>query len=195
MATFGRFSARKTYYQALDAREVTQAYRQYAHLLLRRCRHILRSESAAQDAVQEAFTRLWRYGRSFRDAECKLSWLYRVADRCCFNELKRRRTHREVPARDDDGHHGPSHSLEDREVILRFLSRFDQRVQQVAVLHYIDEMTQDEIAALTGWSRQTIHKKLLLLRERAAVLRERLLCSSLPAEAAFTFSARARSVR
>jgi RNA polymerase sigma-70 factor, ECF subfamily len=196
MATFGRFSVSSALCHALDAREVTQAYRQYAHELRRRCRYILRSEPAAEDAVQEVFTRLWRYGHSFRDAQCKLSWLYRVADRCCFNELKRRRTRREVPTHDsDDGaHHRPSSTLEDREVILRFLNRFDSRVQQVAVLHYVDEMTQVEIAEVTGWSRQTIHKKLLLLRERAAVLRERLLSVPVAPKAAFASSRRVRQV-
>ncbi len=55
-----------------------------------------------------------------------------------------------------------------------FLDRFDDRVKQVAVLHYLDEMTQEEIAAATGWSRQTVFKKLAFLRDRAQALRMRL---------------------
>lgn len=71
-------------------------------------------------------------------------------------------------------------ALEDRDLILRFLGNFDDRVKQVAVLHYLDEMTQEEIAAVTGWSRQTIFKKLAFLRTRAAALRSRLYGGSYP---------------
>jgi RNA polymerase sigma factor (sigma-70 family) len=59
-------------------------------------------------------------------------------------------------------------------VLLRFLDRFDDRVKQVAVLHYLDQMSQDEIAKATGWSRQTVFKKLAFLRERANSLRASL---------------------
>ena len=57
---------------------------------------------------------------------------------------------------------------------MRFLDRFDDRIKQVAVLHFVDELTQDEIAKVTGWSRQTVSKKLAYLLERAARLRAQL---------------------
>jgi len=178
MVRYGRSVACNALRQALGTEEVAAAYRQYARQVLRRCRRILRHQHAAEDVVQEVFLRLWRYGESFRHAECKLGWLYRVADRCCFDELRRQRGQRELPVEDEDGQQAASSAPEDREVILRFLGRFDERVKQVAILHYVDEMTQDEIAAVTGWSRQTIHKKLTMLRERASALRGRLLGDS-----------------
>jgi RNA polymerase sigma-70 factor, ECF subfamily len=175
MATFGRSVAGVVLRPTMQTQEVARAYREYARPVLRRCRRILRHQHAAEDVVQEVFLRLWRYGDSFRHAECKLGWLYRVADRCCYNELRRRNNRRESPADDAPGATPASHAAEDRELVLQFLSRFDERVQKVAILHYVDEMTHDEIAALTGWSRQTIHKKLQCLRARAAALRGRLL--------------------
>jgi RNA polymerase sigma-70 factor (ECF subfamily) len=160
----------------MDTSEVAAAYRQFGRLVLRRCRRILRQEHAAEDATQEVFLKLWRYGQSYRHADCKLGWLYRVADRCCFNELHRRQTRREVaqPAERDVA--APAHGLsEDRQLIVRFLGRFEDRVQRVAILHFVEEMTQEEIAAATGWSRQTIHKKLSQVRARAAALQVNLL--------------------
>jgi len=158
--------------------EVGEAYRRYGALVLRRCQRILRDRAAAEDAVQDVFVRLWRYGDAFREAESKVLWLYRVADRCCFDRLTRRGARLEINIADaslaliDDA--CQSKSVEDREVVMCFLDRFDDRVKQVAVLHYLDEMTQEEIAAATGWSRQTVFKKLVFLRDRAAALRMRL---------------------
>lgn len=159
--------------------EVAQAYRQYGHLVLRRCLRVLRGDSsAAEDMVQEVFVRLLRYGDAFVAVDAKLPWLYRVADRCCFDLLSRQGARVEVPVAEAVDRADPSASngraLEDREIVLHFLDRFDDRMKQVAVLHYLDQMSQEEIAEATGWSRQTIFKKLVLLRDRAARLRASL---------------------
>jgi RNA polymerase sigma-70 factor (ECF subfamily) len=159
--------------------EVETAYRDYGHLVLRRCQRVLRGDAAAEDVLQEVFVRLWRYGDAFRAADSKLLWLYRVADRCCFDHLARRPNAptgapldaAAAVAAPGAGHDG---ALADRDVVMRFLGRFDDRVKQVAVLHYLDEMTQDEIAAATGWSRQTVWKKITFLKERARGLRASL---------------------
>jgi RNA polymerase sigma-70 factor, ECF subfamily len=158
--------------------EVGEAYRRYGSLVLRRCQRILRDRSAAEDALQDVFVRLWRYGNAFREADSKVLWLYRVADRCCFDRLARRGARAEISLADQSvplvDKSSCGKSVEDREVVMCFLDRFDDRVKQVAVLHYLDEMTQEEIAAATGWSRQTVFKKLAFLRDRAQALRMRL---------------------
>jgi RNA polymerase sigma-70 factor (ECF subfamily) len=159
--------------------EVTAAYRQYGHLVLRRCQRILRGDPAAEDALQEVFVRLWRYGDAFRQADSKLLWLYRVADRCCFDHLAKRADRRHDPL--DTARElpqvvaGQAETLADRDVVLRFLGRFDDRLKQVAVHHFLDEMTQEEIALKTGWSRQTVFKKIAFLKERAESLRANLV--------------------
>jgi RNA polymerase sigma-70 factor (ECF subfamily) len=159
-------------------RDVAQAFERYGHLVLRRCRRIVRDSALAEDAMQETFYRLWRYGDSFLVAESKLAWLSRVSDRCCFDALAQRRNLEraieaclatDVGAR--QARAGADTSLAERQEALRMLGRFDARVQQVAVLHYVGDMTQEEIAEATGWSRQTVNKKLALLRDRARRLR------------------------
>jgi len=156
--------------------EVAEAYRRYGSLVLRRCRRILRDDAAGEDMLQEVFVRLLKYGNAFLRAESKVLWLYRVADRCCFDLLARRGSRGELQWRDEAPRLATAGQpeVEDRDVVMRFLSTFDDRVKQVAVLHYLDEMTQEEIAAATGWSRQTVFKKLSLLRQRATVLKARL---------------------
>lgn len=153
--------------------EVESAYRRYGHLVAARCRRIVRNDAVADDATQETFVRLWRFSDGFVAAESKLGWLYRVAARCCFDQLAKQRGRREDPM--DEARElvssGDGQKLEDWQLVRAFLDRFDDKVQQVAVLHYLDEMTQEEIAQATGWSRQTVWKKLQLLSARAAALR------------------------
>jgi RNA polymerase sigma-70 factor (ECF subfamily) len=137
----------------------------------------LRDFALAEDAAQEVFVRLWRYGDAFRAADSKLLWLYRVADRCCFDELDRRRPGRTSTSAADLESVEDLHAIqalpaiEARETVLAFLDRFDDRMKQIAVLYYIDELSQDEIAEAVGWSRQTVSKKLGFLKDRARRLR------------------------
>ncbi len=160
---------------ALDERELMQVHRRYRHLIMRRCRRILRDKHAAEDATQTVFLKLWLYGDSFRLAESPLYWLYRVADHCCFDELKRRSPHYGDDVLDSKA---PAQHLadtvEDRDLVRQFLGRFDVRVQRIAVLRHCEEMSQEEIAAETRWSRQTVFKKLVLVRKRARALRASL---------------------
>src|SRR5262249_60521730 len=104
--------------------EVADAYRRYGSLVLRRCRRILRDHVAGEDALQEVFVRLMRYGRAFHQAESKVLWLYRVADRCCFDLLARRGVRAEASLSEREDEASPYHgteTLEDRDVVLRFL--------------------------------------------------------------------------
>jgi RNA polymerase sigma-70 factor (ECF subfamily) len=155
-------------------RDVTQAFERYGHLVLRRCQRILRDQAMAEDAMQETFYRLWRYGDSFMAADSQVSWLWRVAERCCFDALaKRHNAERVVQATmqaSSDPHPQSVSTTEtafiERQTVLRMLARFETRVQQLAILHYLGELTQEEIAELTGWSRQTVNKKLASVRDR-----------------------------
>lgn len=153
-------------------------YLQFAHALFKRCRAILQDEARAKDAMQETFVRLWKAPQGFELAASKLKWLQRVAERVCFDQLATTARHREdalTPAH-DAVQLAPSAeaSVEDRDVVMRFIERFDERTRQVALLHYLDGMTREEIAAETGWSRHTVGKKLQFLAERARILRPRL---------------------
>jgi len=154
--------------------ELTRAYLAYGHLVLRRCRRLLRDGAAAEDAAQETFLRLWRYGDAFALADSKIAWLYRVADRCCLDRLARRRELPLAEAPEPQIAAGQAAALADGELVVQFLDRFDERLRQVAIYHFLDELTQGEIAAQTGWSRQTVNKKISILRDHATRMRAEL---------------------
>jgi RNA polymerase sigma-70 factor, ECF subfamily len=160
--------------------EITEAYVKYGPYVLRRCRRILGSEAAAQDALQEAFMRLVRRADLFAGAESKLAWLYRVAERCCFDQLSRPATRAARPIEElrlgDPWEQSSAMQAEDRDVVMKFLAGLDDKLRQVAVLHYLDEMGQEEIARAVGCSRQTVVNRLTIIKQRVETFRsERLL--------------------
>ncbi len=159
----------------LTESEVSAAYRTYGRNVQRRCLSRLRDESLAQDAAQEVFIRLLRYGAGFREAQSEAWWLYRVADRVCWDLLKRRGkvTAREQPVEQLDDIEGPADHGADtarRDLITRLFGRFDAKLQELAWLYFVVEVPQGEIGERLGWSRQTVNRKLAFVSERAQLL-------------------------
>ena len=67
-------------------------------MVLRRCRHLLRSDAQAQDAMQDVFVALLRHQDRLQD-EAPSALLLRVATNVCLNRL---RTLRRRPEDADD---------------------------------------------------------------------------------------------
>lgn len=63
---------------------------------LYRLAYSLLGDSAAEDAVQETFIRLWTRARRYDPRHSLSTWLYTLCCRRCYDELRRRRRHREV---------------------------------------------------------------------------------------------------
>jgi RNA polymerase sigma-70 factor, ECF subfamily len=154
----------------LPKERVAEIYERCGALVLRRCRLLLGDPAEAQDAMQEVFIRLMRYGSSIREKEVPLSWLYRTAERCCFDRM--RKNLREPVGESNEIAESaslpdPGPEREAAEVILRFFRGLPPKFQQVALLHYVDGLSQEQIGASLGWSRRTVGKKIKQLRQRA----------------------------
>ena len=151
----------------ISSETVRRAYEAKGLLVLRRCRLILRNEVAAEDALQEVFIRLLRYGGTVQNDDVPLSWLYRTAERTCFELLKR---NKREPLPDTAAVElsfltaDPALASEAREVLEKFFYRLDDKLKQVAILHYVDGLSQERIGEALGWSRRTVYKKLVKIR-------------------------------
>jgi RNA polymerase sigma-70 factor (ECF subfamily) len=154
----------------LTNEELADLYRRFGFLLQRRCRTLLRDEAAAADALQDAFVKFIRAGDALREAENPVAWMYRVVDRCCFDQLRRAKRRRAEPIEDHEdaagSHPGVDH--EARNAALLILHELTEPEYEVAVLAYVDGVNQTEIAARLGLSRPTIWKRLTAVREHAA---------------------------
>ncbi len=148
--------------------DVAELYARYGFFLRRRCRMILRDAAQADDALQEAFVKVLSQGDALRDVEEPLRWLYRVVDRCCFDALRRRRVRAVESAGEEDvaGAH-PGVAIEMRDAVLRLLATLDEDEMRIAMLLFVDGMSQGEIAEEVGVSRVTINKKVQAIRARA----------------------------
>ena len=160
--------------------EVARLYAEYGYVLFRRCHAYLGDSARAQDAVQEVFVRALRGASGFRGEASPRTWLCRIADHLCVDLLRRDRRSpvQGIAGMDADGR---AQAKRAEELLLRddgealrtvreLMQVLDADSQRLAVLCFLDELSQEEIAAELGLSRRTIGKRIKALRTRAREL-------------------------
>jgi RNA polymerase sigma-70 factor (ECF subfamily) len=158
----------------MDRAELEALYTKSGAAVERRCRALLGDGEEARDMVQEVFLRAVRHADEFRGEASPTTWLYRITTNLCLNRLRDRKALVPIdlvaPLLTDGG------SVEGRtaakEKAAELMEGLDDRTRAAIIYRYLDGMTQDEIAVLTGWSRKTLGKKLGSFEARALALAE-----------------------
>jgi RNA polymerase sigma-70 factor (ECF subfamily) len=149
----------------------------YQERCLRLALHILGSREDAEDAVQESFLRVYRYLGGYREREKFAAWLYRILVNQCRTILSRRQR-REQPMPDwewDTTRAVDAGGVEQdslRDELARALDALTEEQREAVVLRYADDLTYDEMSAVTGAGVSALKMR---VQRACARLRELLL--------------------
>jgi RNA polymerase sigma factor (sigma-70 family) len=143
-------------------------WNRYGALVLRRCRQLLRDEQEALDVCQDVFVQLLRR-REVIDIRFPASLIYRVATNLCLNRIRDRRRWPDAVgddrlariARLDD----PSAAVHARSILGRLFARHRESTRIIAMLHFVDGLTLEEVAREVGMSVSGVRKRLRALRD------------------------------
>jgi len=137
-------------------------------------RHLLRDEHDAQDVVQDAYLRAWRFYASFRGGD-ERAWLLTIVRHCCYTWRRGRRDATRVAfdeerhGTDAGGHYAADARAIDeseRGHLSAALDRLPQEFREVLVLRELQELSYKEIAGVTGVPVGTVMSRLARARER-----------------------------
>jgi RNA polymerase sigma-70 factor (ECF subfamily) len=146
---------------APGAGQLEELYRRHAAAVYARCRYLLRDDDLARDATQDVFVRVLCGGDELRTATSPTAFLLRMATNHCLNHLRAfRAAWRGELARIARERTVRGIEPEARELVRALLGTAPPEAQEIAVLYFVDEMTQAEIAAETGRSLPTVRKRL-----------------------------------
>ena len=147
----------------VSATALAELYAKYSPAIYAHCRRFLQSPAAARDATQEAFVRVIARGVVLPREEEALRYLYRVSTNVCLNLLREHNVHtRAVPTLAANAAHVSSAEagLADREFVLAVMEKCGEGGAQVAIMHYLDGMSQVEVAEVLGITRRTVFNRL-----------------------------------
>jgi RNA polymerase sigma-70 factor (ECF subfamily) len=161
----------------MDVQDIELLYETYGPMVIRRCRSLLGNEDEAADAAQEVFVRLLERADSL-DLRGPSSLLYRMATNHCLNRIRASSRRPEVPnsdllvqiaSLDDDGDR-----VEMRSVLDRIFRRKKESTRLIAVLHWVEGMTLEEVADEVGMSVSGVRKRLRQLKSRLGPMGDEL---------------------
>lgn len=143
--------------------DVGALFERYGPMVLRRCRYLLRDEEEARDLMQDVFVQLLRRRESLSDAYPS-SLLFRIATNLCLNRIRDRRRE---PSAEGEEVIARIACHDDREASLtlaRLFGRHQESTRTMAVLHYLDGMTLEQVARECRMSVSGVRKRLRGLR-------------------------------
>jgi RNA polymerase sigma-70 factor (ECF subfamily) len=157
------------------ALDVESLYNTYGPMVLRRCRSLLIDEEQALDAMQETFVKLLRYRDRLTDA-APSSMLYCIATNVCLNMMRGSRRRPQSAGDEALERIASTEDVEarvlDRHLLDSIFSKERASTRTMAVMHYVDGMTLEEVARHTGLSVSGVRKRLRLLKERLRTTEE-----------------------
>jgi RNA polymerase sigma-70 factor (ECF subfamily) len=144
---------------------------------------ILGNRADAEEAVQDAFLRAWRFRNSLTAVPSIRPWLYRVVVNSCYSKLRS-----EIPHRDRRADDGPLAQLaepagrgagggdpelgaertEVAETVLAALQRLPVSLRVPVVLRYYADLSERDIALAIGRRQGTVKSRLHEARRRLA---------------------------
>jgi RNA polymerase sigma-70 factor (ECF subfamily) len=166
-------------HQAGDAEAFEELVREHRRALLVHARRKLNCDAAAEDAVQETLVRAFRALPKF-NGEYRLGpWLHRIMGNVCIDEVHRRQRDGakldQLKAEPLNRSEGASVEEElgleiDTTALNNALEEIADPYREALVLRFVDDLTYDEVAELSGVSEQNA---------RARVSRARIAMRSL----------------
>ncbi len=141
---------------------------------------ILNNRAEEEDAVQDAFLRLWRFRDSIPEGDSARGWLYRVVVNACFSRARSEsRAHRSQGAAPDDillteradRRAGPEEEASEHlqgALVRQAIATLPEALRVPLVLHYYAGLTDREIALVIHRRSGTVKSRLHEARRRLA---------------------------
>jgi RNA polymerase sigma-70 factor (ECF subfamily) len=139
---------------------------------------VLRDAHEAQDAVQEAFLRVWRFRASIPDGDGRTPWLYRVVVNACISRIRAQQSR---SGRDDgpaglealpDAGTSPADRAESSQRaddVLAALADLPEHLRVPLVLRFYAGLSEKEIAVAIDRRPGTVKSRLYDARQRLAL--------------------------
>lgn len=154
------------------------AVREHARLVYRIAYSVLRNPDEAEDAVQDTFLRMLRYGDKAGAIENLKAWLARIAWRVAVE--RRNRLFKssagaelaidELPAQSQTADRLVAEN-ERNAALHRFIAALPEQLRDPLVLAAIDELSPREVAAMLGIGEAAVRSRTFRARQ---ILRERM---------------------
>jgi RNA polymerase sigma-70 factor (ECF subfamily) len=153
--------------------ELCTEARPFIRGVLRRCADL--DFATIDDLTQETLLRAWRFIGTYRPGPDVRPWLAIIARHVAADWFRMRGARfaedlMGLPGDVPTPGHDPFPAVDDHEQVVTVLAALSEDHRQVLTMHYLDELSSPEIAALTGLADGTVKSRLTYARRAARKL-------------------------
>ena len=123
---------------------------------------ILKNETDAQDAVQEAIYKSYKNINTLKDKRKFKSWIYKIVTNTSFEILKNNKNHLDI----DNDIQAEKIDIDTNLTLWNAVQGLKQPYRTIITLFYYEDMSIKEISKITGTNTDTIKKQLSRGREK-----------------------------
>lgn len=137
-------------------------------------RWLTRNDQDAEDMVQEAYMRAFKYFTSFRGGDSRV-WLLTIVRNTCYTWLQQQRAHELTTSFDEELHSATSDALNpeklllqsfDTQVLREALEELPVEFREVVILRELEGFSYKEITAIASIPLGTVMSRLARARKR-----------------------------
>lgn len=148
-------------------------YNRYKGPIYAFCAKMLLDRAVAQDVMQETFVRVYENRQRLINTGSFKSWLFTIARNQCLNALRRSKRYTEFDEMAADVHAFDGETsferlmkAEQMELVNRFLNELSPEYREVLVLREYQNLTYEEIAAVTRNTVSSVKSRLFKARRK-----------------------------
>ena len=117
------------------------------------------------DLYQESVFNIWKSYQSFRGESSFTTWVYRISLNTCISDFRKKKKHDYVPLEQQVDIMEDCERNELLKEMYSLIKRLN-KVDRMFILLWLDEKSYDEIAEITGTSRNNVAIKLHRIKEK-----------------------------
>ncbi len=131
---------------------------------------VLHNQPDAEEVVVDTMVTAWRRADTLREPVALRTWLLRIAMRHALSRRRRAVTPSTPLLPDDDRVVGALAPSIERAALLEALAELPPQIRAAVALHYLTDLTVDDVAVALGRSRNTVKSQLRVGLERLRLL-------------------------
>jgi RNA polymerase sigma-70 factor (ECF subfamily) len=171
-------------FQAGDEFAFVSLYNRYKVPIYAFCLKMLLNQEQARDVMQETFLRVYENRERLMNTGAFRAWVFTIARNQCLNQLRRANTQVSLDSDRSGVENLPQLSLapdtlleksEQVELVNRFLAQLKPDYREVIVLREYQNLSYEEIAAITRSTLSSVKSRLFKARRKLAVFMESVL--------------------
>ena len=165
-------------FQSGDDFAFVSIYNRHRSAVYTFCLKMLLDRDGAQDVMQETFLRVYENRTRLLNAGSFRAWLFTIARNQCLNTLRRDRRNVPLDPEDESVLALPEASLsrmeanEEIDRVNEFLIRLKDEYREVLILREYQNLSYEEIAAITRSTVSAVKSRLFKARRKLAAMTE-----------------------